>query len=543
MSLGERIYNLRTEKNMSQEELAEHLNVSRQSVSKWETDSAIPELEKLIKICDIFETSLDELTGRSSSERIETEINDIAEFHSQQNTKDEQISEKSHPYKTDLPTDNNDTQTKNGPSKKKKLIAIILSAIVFLTAVIVPFNIEEIKNIWWELNGGKIEPVFVLVHGLGGWGNDSPMTDIAHYWGGGSDDLTEYLNDKGYKTVAPSLGPVSSCWDRACELYAQLTGTTVDYGEAHSKKHGHERFGRSYETPLAENWGKRINGGQKVKINLIGHSFGGATIRLLTSLLEYGCEAELNESGKDVSPLFTGKKGSWVNSVTTLCSPHNGSSLTEVLNKIGNVAGLDSMTDLLVSLMFAFAPDSGYTKYDLMLEHFGINENSGNKTRLSDAIDKVLNSSDDHAAYDLSPDGAEELNKLIKTVDDVYYFSYSYSTTEKGNLLDVQIPTLRTLPILSPFALAMGSYIGKTKGGIDINKDWQENDGLVNVISAKYPFSEDWQVFNEDDIPRGIWNVMPTQNGDHGNIIGLNADTEENHKLWLKIFAMINELK
>jgi len=54
MSLGETIYRLRTEKNLSQGDLAEMLEVSRQSVSKWENNSAVPDLEKIIKLGDIF---------------------------------------------------------------------------------------------------------------------------------------------------------------------------------------------------------------------------------------------------------------------------------------------------------------------------------------------------------------------------------------------------------------------------------------------------------------------------------------------------------
>lgn len=61
MTLGQRIYNLRTEKNLSQTDLAERLDVSRQSVSKWETDASVPDLDKLVKLCDLFEVSMDEL--------------------------------------------------------------------------------------------------------------------------------------------------------------------------------------------------------------------------------------------------------------------------------------------------------------------------------------------------------------------------------------------------------------------------------------------------------------------------------------------------
>ena len=65
MSLGENIYKLRTGKRMSQEDFASAMEVSRQSVSKWENDMAVPELEKLVKMAKLFEVSLDELVGNT----------------------------------------------------------------------------------------------------------------------------------------------------------------------------------------------------------------------------------------------------------------------------------------------------------------------------------------------------------------------------------------------------------------------------------------------------------------------------------------------
>ncbi len=61
MTLGERLVRLRNQKGLSQDALAEQLGVSRQSVSKWETDTSVPELDKLLKLSDLFEVSLDEL--------------------------------------------------------------------------------------------------------------------------------------------------------------------------------------------------------------------------------------------------------------------------------------------------------------------------------------------------------------------------------------------------------------------------------------------------------------------------------------------------
>lgn len=61
MSLGENIRLLRTGRNLSQSDLAEALEVSRQSISKWETDGAIPDLDKLVGMSELFGVSLDAL--------------------------------------------------------------------------------------------------------------------------------------------------------------------------------------------------------------------------------------------------------------------------------------------------------------------------------------------------------------------------------------------------------------------------------------------------------------------------------------------------
>lgn len=53
-TIGEKIYNLRKEKNVSQEKLAEILNVSRQTVSRWETDSARPTEQNIKSLCAVF---------------------------------------------------------------------------------------------------------------------------------------------------------------------------------------------------------------------------------------------------------------------------------------------------------------------------------------------------------------------------------------------------------------------------------------------------------------------------------------------------------
>ena len=61
MTLAKKITALRGARRLSQGDVAERLDVSRQSVSKWETAQAVPELDKIIKLADLFGVSVDEL--------------------------------------------------------------------------------------------------------------------------------------------------------------------------------------------------------------------------------------------------------------------------------------------------------------------------------------------------------------------------------------------------------------------------------------------------------------------------------------------------
>lgn len=517
MDIGEKIQKLRKEKGLSQEALAEALGVSRQSVSKWESGAALPDTDKIIAMSELFGISTDFILK-----------GDFA------------------PSEPAAPA----PPAAKPPKRKKtaRIIALVLALCIVVSAVAVPVYFGGFRETWWALNGGKVEYPYIFVHGLGGWGEGEGINKSVQYWGGGTFDLKEYLTAQGYEVYMPSVGPISSAWDRACELYAMLTGTTVDYGAAHSEEHNHARYGRSYSA-MFEGWGEKKNGGQRLKINLVGHSFGGATVRLLASLLAYGDEAEQAASGSDVSPLFTGDKADYVNSVITLCAPHNGSSLTEVLNTVGGVVGIEDTTEMLARLCFGVAdistPVDGI--YDFKLDQFGISS-TGDKSQAESAIKAVTESGKDHAAYDLSPDGAAELNGKIRIVDSIYYFSYSYCTTTDSSIINMQVPLSSTLPILYPFALAMGSFKGKTDGGIVIDESWQPNDGLVSVVSARYPTGDPYAEYTEfppqiKEIERGKWQVAPTRSGDHGTVIGLNADATETQQFYIDLINMVDSLK
>ncbi len=70
---GEKAMSLGKKKNLSQEEVAEKLNVSRQTISKWETDQSTPDFDKISPLCDLYDIGADELLNRKKIEFGESE--------------------------------------------------------------------------------------------------------------------------------------------------------------------------------------------------------------------------------------------------------------------------------------------------------------------------------------------------------------------------------------------------------------------------------------------------------------------------------------
>ena len=83
MTIGEKITKIRKEQNLTQEQFAQLMDVSRQSVSKWELNTAYPDTEKLIKMCKLFNCSLDYLL-KDEIENTDTNINTESERAIQQ---------------------------------------------------------------------------------------------------------------------------------------------------------------------------------------------------------------------------------------------------------------------------------------------------------------------------------------------------------------------------------------------------------------------------------------------------------------------------
>ena len=272
-----------------------------------------------------------------------------------------------------------------------KLTAIFVAITTLFGANL---GLLEADKSQWQTNY-----TYVFVHGLSGWGSYDSTYKVMPYWGMFGGDLMKYLNDKGFNAYAASVDPNGSAWDRACELYAQLTGTRVDYGKAHSERCNHERYGTDFT-------GRALipSFSAEDKINLLGHSFGGATTRVFASIMEKGSEEEKVVTPADeLSDYFKGGKGDCIHSVTSLAAPHNGTSAysvgenNELAPEVKEVKKGNPITS-------AF---SGIT--DKIMSKFTGGERDNRDIR-------------DYADYDMYIDNALELNKTIHTHDSTYYF-------------------------------------------------------------------------------------------------------------------------
>ncbi|MBR4619183.1 MAG: helix-turn-helix transcriptional regulator [Bacilli bacterium] len=127
MKIGEKIYSLRKKHNLSQEELANELNVSRQTISKWEVGESCPDFDKIVPLCELFNISTEELLR---DKKIEEKIDNC-------NTND----------KVDI----------------VKAVLICVSIFCYFLAIISTIVLEEVVR----LNDGLVAASFLMLSGIG----------------------------------------------------------------------------------------------------------------------------------------------------------------------------------------------------------------------------------------------------------------------------------------------------------------------------------------------------------------------------------------
>ncbi|EHK22572.1 uncharacterized protein TRIVIDRAFT_60579 [Trichoderma virens Gv29-8] len=348
---------------------------------------------------------------------------------------------------------------------------------------------QEVKKI---ATGDKSVPIVF------GWG--APLFGAINYFGG-EIDIATLLANEGYTVIVASIAPISSNYERACELYRQLTfgqfstidlttnsldeqyDVDVDYGNYFAPNSGPEQThttGRRRailysNSPGYSNWKWDRNN----KVHFVCHSQGGNTVRCLISMMANGDgtlnPTYFNEAGRD----------DWAISVTTLGTPHRGTTIIDVIESFINRQMGDAVG--LVARLFATAsfypPDK--RSFDLQLDHWGICRNTGETfqkmlERLESPNGPVwrwLNSKK-NGFYDNSIEGVHTLSQsTIKTSTKVFYFSLSFHATEP---FPTSWPAWGKDAFRSfPFSLKL--FVQSVVGGIPILG--QLTDHIINAFS------------------------------------------------------------
>ncbi|KAI5800158.1 Alpha/Beta hydrolase protein, partial [Peziza echinospora] len=284
----------------------------------------------------------------------------------------------------------------------------------------------------------------VLVPGFLGW--CTPFLGHYNYFGGFV-NIAAILASQGWAVICPQIGPVSSNFERACEIYAQLThgscdglayDVPIDYGvPIHGTAVYYHPNPPLRKQAISFNLPKGWKWGADTPVHFVAHSQGGNTCRYLIHLLERGWCAEQ-------SRYFTERKMGWVKSLTTLASPLNGSGIIDVLEDMGTAEDV-----LLDKIILA----ASYTRqdqrgFDFCLDHRGLCPPDqlpllDGETAPDDLLQYMNYMSRPEGAlakwrestyngfYDNSIVGVVgDLNKIIgPPSQDVYYFTLSFVAT------------------------------------------------------------------------------------------------------------------
>lgn len=358
---------------------------------------------------------------------------------------------------------------------------------------------------------------YVFVHGMMGWGEDKKFYKVIPYWGMVTGNYPRRMREKGYEVYTPSVSPLGSAWDRACELYANLTGTTVDYGVAHSKEKGHNRFGETFPEAMLPDWTPERS------IHLLGHSFGGPTMRMFVELLRNGSPEERAATpAGQLSPLFEGGHGDLVKSITTISGPFDGITFPHALPKTvdyGLTYGIPMVASIIGNV------GSGRV-YDFQMSQWGITAVKDGVRFARDMLNmKAIRNfvkAKDNVFADIHIPQAAEINKKLSVPAEQYLFSVTGNGTKKGKSGNqVRAPIM--IFAFAPFAYSLGKFPDQTIAGVKITEGWRMNDGIVPVESGRHPTTEpwcEWVDVKDKPIQKGIWHALPTVPGDHGTVIG-----------------------
>lgn len=126
MTIGTKIQTLRKQRGLSQEQFAETLGVSRQAVSKWEAEQSVPDIDKIILICDYFGVTTDYILRNTELPQTEQEPEPQPDILVQNNN-----------------TSQNEFNTENEEKKKKSALLLSVAIMLYIVSVVPPILIDD----------------------------------------------------------------------------------------------------------------------------------------------------------------------------------------------------------------------------------------------------------------------------------------------------------------------------------------------------------------------------------------------------------------
>lgn len=288
-------------------------------------------------------------------------------------------------------------------------------------------------------------------------------------------------SDRNGGVIIARISCTGSAHDRACELFAYLTGTQVDYGEEHAAEHGHPRFGRVYEQAAHPTWGP------DAPIHLLGHSAGGIAVVVFQEMVHTGY-FKVCQDGEWVPT-----DASWLRSVVTLQAPLKGTPGAEVFNAKYTDNGVELPRFTMAHAISVFVLMYDKCAPTWMRRVFEVEspfsaEWSGRS--LGDCLSHTgtyLNGRDT-TLWELSPNYAETVLRHVQRHPSVYYISLATQCTHTASNAE----GLEVVPDATMFVLLkmVSSFIGRHWNAADM--DQRHNDGLVPIDSQRAPPGHPW---------------------------------------------------
>ncbi|KAK3986414.1 hypothetical protein QBC44DRAFT_352444 [Cladorrhinum sp. PSN332] len=345
-------------------------------------------------------------------------------------------------------------------------------------------KLQDLVGYLRQINGlGRNTYPIVLVAGFGSFGD--PIFGSVNYWGGFEDLASSLQAHTGVPVILPRIGPFSSNWERACELYCQLyniqragpgtgfdtratspaTRIPVDYGQYIMLPTRPPHFTKQAVLLglLPANW----QWGLAHPVHMICHSQGGNTVRLLTELLSGNHWLRNPRYFYFSAP---GNRQNFVKSVATLGTPYRGTTITNV---IFDDILRDVQVDEVISRLVVSASRNPSSFVDLQLDHWGFKPLPGPlqeaflemHDRLKDDI-YAWWTSDNNAVKDNGIQGIARLNADFAPSGstNTYYFTMSFDATRPFPRINFSQQEVQSVPA-NPF-LSLGGLLYPGLGNI-----------------------------------------------------------------------------